>query len=147
MAAMILQVQNRSEEARVRYQKILELDSNAAVAANNLAYMDAESNTDLNVALQLAQTAKARLPDDPDVSDTLGWVYVRKGLGALGAPHLEYSVGKDPKNPLYQYHLGLAYAGAGNKVKARATLEQALKLNGNFGGAADARKALDTLRK
>jgi len=84
MAAMILQVQNRGDEARARYQKILELDPQAAVAANNLAYMDAESNSDLNIALQLAQTAKSRLPDDPDVSDTIGWVYVRKGLATLG---------------------------------------------------------------
>jgi Flp pilus assembly protein TadD len=43
------------------------------------------------------------------------------------------------------YHLGLAYAKAGEKVRARGALEQALKLKKDFDGAADARKVLATL--
>lgn len=146
MVAMILQVQNKHDEAKVVYQRVLELDPRAAVASNNLAYMAAEANTNLDIALQWAQTAKSQLPDDPDVSDTLGWVYVRKGLGRLGVPHLEQSVYKDPRNPLYQFHLGLAYLDAGERTKAKSALEQALRLNENFEGATEAKKALATLK-
>jgi tetratricopeptide (TPR) repeat protein len=142
MVAMLLQVQQKDDEARQAYEKILGLDARAPVAANNLAYMQAERGENLDRALNLAQTAKAALPDDPDVNDTLGWVYYKRDLASLAIPPLEQSVASSPSNPLYRYHLGLAYLKAGNKTKARAALEQALKLQPNFEGAADARKAL-----
>ena len=33
---------------------------------------------DVDAALPLAETAKEALPDDPSVSDTLGWIYYKK---------------------------------------------------------------------
>ena len=146
MIAMIYQVQQNAAEARKTYEKILSLDPRAPVASNNLAYMHAEEGANLDVALNLAQTAKAALPDEPDVSDTLGWVYVKRNLPKIAIVHLEESVHKDPANPVYQYHLGLAYLNAGDKGKARTALEQALKLQPNFDGASAARKALATIQ-
>jgi tetratricopeptide (TPR) repeat protein len=145
MVGMILQVQNRPDEARARYEKILQIDPRAVVAANNLAYMKAESGTDLDIALQLAQTAKASQPDDPDVNDTLGWVYYKKGMAPLAIDPLRQSVEHTPANPVYRYHLGMAYLKTGDKEKAREMLQQALKLDPRFDGAADARRALDGL--
>jgi hypothetical protein len=40
----------------------------------------------------------------------------------------------------------MAYQQAGDKAKARAALERALKLQQNFEGAAEARKALAALQ-
>jgi Flp pilus assembly protein TadD len=54
-------------------------------------------------------------------------------------------VDKVPQNPIYHYHLGLACLSVGDKKQARTSLEQALKLNPDFEGAADARKILGTL--
>jgi Flp pilus assembly protein TadD len=51
-----------------------------------------------------------------------------------------------PKNPEYQYHLGMAQFAAGDRVKARATLTQALALAQTFDGADDARKMLSQLQ-
>jgi putative PEP-CTERM system TPR-repeat lipoprotein len=143
MAAMILQAQNRDELAKARYQKILEIDPRAVVASNNLAYMNAETNTNIDIALQLAQTAKSQLPDNPDVNDTLGWVYIKKGLGSLAIGPLQQSVDKDPKNPIYHLHLGMAYVSTGDKSKARTSLEQALKLKPDL---TDAKTALASLK-
>ena len=42
--------------------------------------------------LQLAQTAKAKLPDNPGVNDTLGWVYHKKGLGTQAVAALQEAV-------------------------------------------------------
>jgi tetratricopeptide (TPR) repeat protein len=145
MVGMILQVQNRPAEARTHYEKILELDQRAAVAANNLAYMHAEAGTNLDVALNLAQTAKAALPDDPDVNDTLGWIYYKRGLTSLALEPLQQSVDKDPSNAMYLYHLGLAYLKAGDRVKARSMLERALTLQLASAEAAEARKALASI--
>ena len=146
VAAMIAQLQNQPDEAKKRYEKVLEIDGHAAVAANNLAWMYAEKGDNLDVALQLAQTAKAQLPDQPQVNDTLGWIYYKKGLPALAVAPLKESIAKEPTNPIFHYHLGVVYAGAGDPVKARLALEQALSLKPDFDGSADARKVLASLK-
>ena len=43
----------------------------APVAANNLAFIYAERGQNLDVALQLAMTAKQRMTEDSNVEDTL----------------------------------------------------------------------------
>jgi tetratricopeptide (TPR) repeat protein len=144
--AVLLHVQNRTEEARAQYQKVLDIDPRAAVAANNLAWMYAEEGQQLDIALQLAQTAKAQLPDDPSVSDTLGWVYYKKNLSESAIPLLEPLTRQDPNNPTYRYHLGLAYAQAGKDNLARQSLERALSMKLPAADAAHARKTLDTLK-
>ena len=144
--AVLYEMQNNKEEARKRYERIIETHPRAAIAANNLAWAYAEKGENLDVALQLAQTAKSQLPDIPQVNDTLGWVYYRKGLPDLAIPPLELSVKKDPKNAQYHYHLGLAYLKAGKRDKARESLEAALKLQPDFQGADEARSALASLK-
>jgi tetratricopeptide (TPR) repeat protein len=145
MVAMLLQAQNRNTEAKARYEKILQIDPRSAVAANNLAYMNAEAGTSLDMALQLAQSAKAAYPDEPDINDTLGWVYYKKDLATLAIDPLRQSVERVPTNATYRFHLGMAYLKTGDKEKAREMLQQALKLDPRFDGAADARRALDGL--
>jgi len=147
MAAMILEGQGKVSDARKRYEQILQIDSTAAVAANNLAYIYAQQGSNLDVALQLAQTAKQKLPDQPEVNDTLGYIYLKKDMASMAMPPLEASVLKDPNNPLSKYHLGMAYAKAGQTDKARTALEQALTLNPSFDGANDARALLARLNR
>src|SRR5438045_3759599 len=71
LLGIIAEMQNRPVDARSRYERALQLEPKAATAANNLAWLYAESGENLDVALQLAQTAKAGLPDTPEVNDTL----------------------------------------------------------------------------
>lgn len=137
---------NRRAEAKARYQKVMEIDSNAAVAANNLAWMQAEDGDNLDVALQLAQTAVARLPESPEVSDTLGFVYHKKALYPQAISAFQTSIELDPRNPIYHYHLGLSYASSGDAALAKRALDSALKLSPSFAGAEDARATLATLR-
>jgi Flp pilus assembly protein TadD len=75
----------------------------------------------------------------------LGWVYVRKNMGSVAIPHLESCVRKTPNDPVFQYHLGVAYFQAGDYAKARGALSKALSIKSDFDGAADARKALATI--
>jgi Flp pilus assembly protein TadD len=104
-----------------------------------------EDGGNLDVALQFAQTAKAELPEQAEVNDTLGWIYVKKGLATLAVPPLLQSVETDPKNASYQYHLGMAYAGAGNVSRAREALQKAVELDPDSPHAAEARQALARL--
>jgi Flp pilus assembly protein TadD len=108
--------------------------------------MDAQAGTNLDVALNRAQAAKAALPDDPDIDDTLGWVYVKRGLPALAITPLRQAAQRNPSNPVYHYHLGVAYAKSGDATQARASLQQALKLSPSFDGADVARQTLNGLQ-
>ena len=145
MAGLILEAQNKRAEAQKRYEVIVAQGGRAPVAANNLAWIYAESGGNLDTALELAQAAKSQIPASPEISDTLGWIYYKKGLPLLAIPQLEESVAKNPKNASYQFHLGLAYAKAGQFAKARAALEQALQLSPTFEGADLARKTLSEI--
>ena len=77
-------------------------------------------------AMDLAQTAKERLPDSPFVMDTLGWVYFKKGFYDLALVEVVDSLEKavesvsegdaeDPVGedhaPSAEGHLGTAAAG------------------------------------
>jgi tetratricopeptide (TPR) repeat protein len=142
MLALLLHSQQNYPEAKRVYERILAIDSRAAVAANNLAYIYAEDGENLDVALALAQTAKMGRPNDPDVNDTLGFVYLRREMPAMAKDPLEQSVRANPRNALYQYHLGLTYLKLGETAKGRAALLEVLRLEPQFEKAADVRKAL-----
>jgi hypothetical protein len=53
------------------------------LAENNLAYPMLEHGGNTDVARSLAQTARQKLPDSPDVADTLAWAYYKKGVNKL----------------------------------------------------------------
>ncbi len=145
MIGMIYEMQGKKSEARRQYEKVVQQDSAAGVASNNLAWMYAEDGGNLDVALQLAQNAKSRMPKRAEVSDTLGWVYYKKDLATLAVPVLREAVEQDPENPSYKAHLGLAYAKTGDRRKAKLALEQALASKADFSGAEEAKKVLESL--
>jgi tetratricopeptide (TPR) repeat protein len=146
VVGMLLQISDRRREAKERYQKALSIDPNAAVPANNLAWLQMEDGDNLDVALQHAQTALAGLPESPEVNDTLGYIYLKKGLHTQAINALKVSVERDPKNPMYLYRLGTAYAAAGDTALARQSFDQALKLDPNFPEADAAKAALASMR-
>jgi Tfp pilus assembly protein PilF len=145
MLGLLMHAQRRVPEAIVHYEKAFESDSHSATAANNLAWILAENDRDLDRALQLAQSAKAQLPNDSSVLDTLGWVYFKRGMLPLATTSLEEAVQLNPASVMSNYHLGVAYAKAGDDAKARKSIEQALKLEPNFARADDAKKILAKL--
>jgi Tfp pilus assembly protein PilF len=142
MTGIIHQTRGDVKAARKQYEAALAIDPNAALAANNLAWLYAESGENLDVALQLAQTATAAAPDVPEVMDTLGWVHYRKNDFLRAIPFFEKSVEKVPENASYRYHLGLAYLKSGDEARGRATLKQALAANPDAATAAEIRRLL-----
>src|SRR5262249_28776701 len=133
------------DEAQRAYEQTLQIDPEAAVAANDLAWIYAQRGEQLDKALQLAQTAKRKLPNEASINDTLGWVYYQKNLFGPAVQALEDAVHSKPNVPEMQYRLGMAYFRNGDLQKARQALQQALKLKGNFQGADEARTMLSGL--
>jgi tetratricopeptide (TPR) repeat protein len=128
------------------YERARGIDPSAPAASNNLAWMQAERNQNLDEALAMAKAAAARIPDSPEIADTVGFVYMKKQLPSLALPEFQRSIDKDPKNPIYHHHLGLALAALGQNQKARQAFEEALRLNPQFEGADEARRTLSILK-
>jgi len=136
---------NRPAEARKAFERALEIDPTAPVAANNLAWLRAQADDNLDVALQLAQAANAKLPRDPTILDTLGWVEYKKDLLSDSILHLSKAVGEAPTSAQIQFHLGMAYAKNGDDQEASNALKRALSLKLEGSDAAEARKMLAEL--
>lgn len=132
MIGVLYHTQKKVALAQTYYEEALRINPKFAPAANNLAYILAEQDKDLNKALELAKLAKEKLPNDPGVMDTMGWVYFKRGLYDSAIIELADSLEKIPENPTAHYHLGMAYYKKGEKEKARAQLERALGLKENF---------------
>ena len=132
MIGVLYHTQKKVALAQTYYEEALRINPKFAPAANNLAYILAEQDKDLNKALELAKLAKEKLPNDPGVMDTMGWVYFKRGLYDSAIIEHADSLDKIPENPTAHYHLGMAYYKKGEKEKARVQFERALGLKENF---------------
>jgi tetratricopeptide (TPR) repeat protein len=96
-AIAVLESQNgQPQQAISTLNKQLAIDPNNALAMNNLAFNLADTGTDLDRALRLAQQVARKFPNDPGVIDTLGWVYVKRGLNSSALQVLGGLVKKYP---------------------------------------------------
>ena len=136
MAAMLVHAQQKPAEAKRRYQEVLNLEPQAAVAANNLAWIYADEKQNLDEALQLAQRAAEQMVDFAEAWDTLGWVYLRKQLPLLAVEPFERAIRKAPDNATFHYHLGLALAGSGDRVRGREAFQTGAEAAARVSGCA-----------
>ena len=123
----ILESQNgQAQQAIATLNKQLALDPNNATAMNNLAFNLAETGTDLDRAMTLAEVVARKFPNDPGVIDTLGWVYTKRGLNQSAIQVLRALVKKNPNEPAFRYHLGVALLQDKQTADAKRELLAAL---------------------
>jgi tetratricopeptide (TPR) repeat protein len=125
--AIVLEARGQKDQARAAYIQTLGLDPDNVVALNNLAFLNADSGQNLDQAMTYAERAKKRLPTNPNVADTLGYVYFRKNLTEDAVRELETAVDRDPNNASYRLHLAMALLKRGDKSGARRQAESALR--------------------
>ncbi len=127
--AMALDGMKRFTEARPLYDQVLRIQPDNALALNNLAYLLAEDGNELDAALTLAQRARQKQPNDPMIADTLGWIYIKKGLSNNAIAIFSDLTAKHPTVSVFHYHHAMALSQRGDKVQAKRSLELALKGN------------------
>ena len=127
--ALSLDGAGHKAEALQAYDQAIKLDPRNAIAMNNMAFLMAEGGGDLDQALTYAQRAKQILPNLNEVSDTLGWIYLKKNLSDNALDIFQELVTKAPGNATYRFHLGMALAQKGDKPRALKELQQALRSN------------------
>jgi tetratricopeptide (TPR) repeat protein len=122
------------EQAIERYEEAIRHGPELAEAKNNLAYIYADSGQNLDRALDLAQDAKALLPDNPSVADTLGWVLFKRGVPSAAIGYLkEAEAATNPSDAslgVVRFHLAQAYEANGDTEDALAALDRALETLG-----------------
>jgi tetratricopeptide (TPR) repeat protein len=140
--------------AKALYEKVLATRSDLPGAKNDLAWILAEEGTDLERALALAQEAQQAEPENAEIADTLGYVYLKKGLSDPALQQFKYAVelaGRaendvQVERPEYHYHLGLALKALGRNDEAAVALERALQLDAKFANADDAQRELEAAK-
>ena len=125
--AMLLEAMGRKEQARAAYNQVLGVNPDNYAALNNLAFMSASTGQDLDQAMTLAEHAKKLKPSDPDVSDTLGYVYLKKNLSQDALREFQFAVNTNPKNANFRLHLAMALLKSGDKSGAKREASSALQ--------------------
>ena len=128
MLGLLNQNQGRISDAKKVYTYILERDPKNALAANNLSWILVQSGkpADLNEALRLAQIAKDKFPEDARIADTLGYVFLKKGLVENALAQFQLAAEKLPEEPAINYHMALALVELSRNPEAREYVEKAL---------------------
>jgi len=119
----------RRDQAKPYYEQILKIQPDQPVALNNLAYIKAEEGQDLDEALSMATRARQKMPNSPDIEDTLGWIYIKKNLSEEAVRLFKDLVAQQPNNASFHYHYGLALLQKGDRPMARKELEIAISHN------------------
>ncbi|HPQ15835.1 MAG TPA: tetratricopeptide repeat protein, partial [Bryobacteraceae bacterium] len=143
--ALLLDSAGQYEDARSVYEQVLRIQPDNPVALNNLAYLIAEAGGDLDQALAMAERARQRLPTDLNVADTLGWIYIKKGLNDNAIAIFRDLVTRKPDVSTFRYHLGMALYTKGDKAQARKELQAALQLKPSPAEAAKIKELMDKL--
>jgi len=113
-------------EARTEYERAVQTHPDSAPALNNVAFFLADSGGDLDEALRLARRALASAPDQPDFADTVGYIYLKKGMYDTAIQTFRGLARRFPAYAGFHYHLGLALFEKGEKAAARKELQTAM---------------------
>ena len=136
MLGILEDARGNTGESEKAYRKALEIAPETPIAANNLAWLIADNQGNLDEALQLATMAVSKNQSVAGFYDTLGWVYLKKGLASPAIEQLKKAVALDDANsqktglapnPGYRVRLGMALAKAGDKASARREVEASLQ--------------------
>lgn len=146
--ASLYETKGRPDDAIKLYDALLAKRSHQELAENNLAMLLVSYRKDPQ-SLDRARDLSARFADstNPALLDTYGWVQLRRGDAATAMRALERAASLAPKSPLLAYHLGLAQLQAGQRDRARESLQRAVDAKADFSGLDDARVTLATLNK
>jgi tetratricopeptide (TPR) repeat protein len=137
-------------KARAMFERVLSERPDLAGAKNDLAFLLAKQGVELDRALRLATEAQQALPNDPNVSDTLGFVYFKKGLNEPALQQARYAIqlAEEAHEPqaVFQYHLGLVLRALGRNPEAADAFERALAIDDKFAEAGAARQEREAAR-
>ena len=100
-------------------KRIIEIDPNYQQAYNALGYSLADRNLRLDEAYSLIEKAMELAPDDPYITDSLGWLLFRQGKLDLAEQNLRHAYELRPDNEI-AIHLAEVLWIKGDRQEARS---------------------------
>jgi Tfp pilus assembly protein PilF len=108
-------------------RKVIALDPKHANALNYLGYTYADLGQNLDEAERLIKEALKYKPNDGYITDSLGWVYYKKGEFKKAIKYLTRAIELVPDDPIMLEHLGDAYLKVNDKANAVKFYEKSLQ--------------------
>ncbi len=106
-------------------EQILKINAKNPDALNYIGYTYADKGIKLNTAEAMIKEALTVKPDDGFITDSLGWVYFKKGLVHKAIATLKKAAQLSHDDPQILEHLGDAYLKAGKRQEAIKTYKAA----------------------
>ncbi len=134
------------KEAIQGYETIIARNPRADFAANNLAQLIADYQSDDKAALERARLIAERFigSTDPFLLDTLAWVYFRQGKTSQAQTIMERVMSlSDKLPPQIHYHYGALLLNQGKTAEAKEHLKKALDAKMPYAGLEEAKKLLE----
>jgi cellulose synthase operon protein C len=121
--------------AEARYQDVLKIQPDNAIALNNVAWL--RMRLKKPGALELAERAVAAAPNQPAMMDTLAMVLSAERQFPRAIELQKQVVAKAPQVHGFRLNLAKIYLESGDKKQARTELEPLVKLGKDFPGHND----------
>ena len=144
---LLLEKNNRTEDAIVQMEKVLQLQPDHADALNFIGYSWADKNMRLEEALDYILRALEIKPENGFIIDSLGWVYYRLGRFSEAVETLEKAATLEPGDPHIVEHLGDVYKALGTHDKAIKAYGKAYDLFENKNKKSAIKDKIDAIKK
>jgi len=125
---VIYDKQNKKGASMAAMRKVIELDPKHANALNYIGYTYADLGKNLDEAERLIKEALKYKPNDGYITDSLGWVFYKKGDFKTALKYLRKAVKLVPDDPTMLEHLGDAYLKLNDKSNALKFYKKSLKV-------------------
>lgn len=137
---------NQFSKAESSYRKLIAQSPDFFIGYNQLAWLYAKNEKNLDQALDLAKKADSLRPGNASVLDTLGWIHYHKKDYDTALAYLKQSEEVNPDNPVVLYHIGLTYNALGMSAKALQYLQKSVDMDAGFEGSEKAKAILRSLK-
>jgi Flp pilus assembly protein TadD len=144
--AMIYEGRKEWEKAADRYHKVLDTETDNAIALNNLAYVYAVRLNRPQQALPIAEQAY-KVSKAAPIADTLAWTLHLLGDNDKAATIAEIAVGGAPTNIEILVHAATIHVALGEFARAKLELDAAVKADPAAASRDDVKALRDKIKQ
>ncbi len=117
----------KKDDSIAAMRQVLRIEPANANALNYLGYTYADMGINLDEAEQLIRKALELKPGDGYITDSLAWVYYKRGQYEKALPLLEQAASLVPDDPIVKEHLGDVYNKLGMTEKALQSYRRSIE--------------------
>jgi Flp pilus assembly protein TadD len=118
--------QKKKDASIAAMRKVIELDPKDANALNYLGYTYADLGQNLDEAERLVLEALKYKPNDGYITDSLGWVYYKKGEYEKALAYLKKAGELSNEDPVIMEHIGDTYLKLNDKANSLKYYQKSL---------------------